>query len=75
VLQLNGEELAHFPVRNIKNDYIEKVKPGAHSLIVPLGAKATINIDIAQPDSLSAGTYQLTLTDISGAEWKSNVRL
>ena len=75
VLQLNGEELAHFPVRNIKNDYIEKVKPGAHSLIIPLGAKATINVDITQSDSLSAGMYQLTLTDISGAEWKSNVGL
>ena len=42
ILQKNGEELARFPLTRIKNDYVAKVAPGKHSLIIPLGSKATL---------------------------------
>ena len=35
ILQKNGEELARFPLTRIKNDYVAKVAPGKHSLIIP----------------------------------------
>ncbi|KAB5156663.1 quinol oxidase, partial [Bacteroides thetaiotaomicron] len=44
ILQKNGEELARFPLTRIKNDYVAKVAPGKHSLIIPLGSKATLTI-------------------------------
>lgn len=34
ILQKNGEELARFPLTRIKNDYVAKVAPGKHSLII-----------------------------------------
>jgi hypothetical protein len=40
------ESLANFSENNIKNHYVAKVKPGKHSLIIPLGAKADLKLDI-----------------------------
>ena len=73
IINLNGNELAKFPTTNIKNNYVAKVKPGEHSLIIPLGAKATLLINEPPLAKLPNGTYQLTLTDISGAQWKSKL--
>lgn len=73
ILELKGEDLAAFPVNRIDNEYVTKVKPGVHSLIIPLGAKATLQFPGAHWRNLPAGNYTLTLTDISGAQWTSDV--
>ncbi|MBT0810045.1 DoxX family membrane protein [Litoribacter ruber] len=69
VLELDGKELAAFPESQIANTYVTKVKPGAHSLIIPLGGKARLRIEDTSLTSLNKNEYRLRLTDISGAEW------
>ena len=73
ILQKNGEELARFPLTRIKNDYVAKVAPGKHSLIIPLGSKATLTIRSDDFVDLPKGDYELILTDISGITWKENI--
>ena len=51
-----------------------KVKPGKHSLVIPLGAKAVLSFTNAKFKQLPKGNYQLKLTDISGASWSQRVR-
>lgn len=65
ILQKNGEELARFPLTRIKNDYVAKVAPGKHSLIIPLGSKATLTIRSDVFMDLPKSDYELILTDIS----------
>ena len=72
VLELSAEELANFPVSNIRNKYVAKVKPGEHSLVIPLGAKAEINIEKNTSD-IPTGIYKLELMDISGITWKTDI--
>ena len=71
--QKNGEELARFPLTRIKNDYVAKVAPGKHSLIIPLGSKATLTIRSDVFVDLPKGDYELILTDISGITWKEKI--
>ena len=73
ILKLNGEDLAQFPPENIKNNYVAKVKPGKHSLIIPLGAKATIQIPLDTLPKTQKVSYTLTLTDISGLSWTAQL--
>lgn len=73
ILQKNGEELARFPLTRIKNDYVAKVAPGKHSLIIPLGSKATLTIRSDVFVDLPKGDYELILTDISGITWKEKI--
>lgn len=73
ILQKNGEELARFPLTRIKNDYVAKVAPGKHSLIIPLGSKATLTIRSDVFVDLPKGDYKLILTDISGITWKEKI--
>lgn len=73
VIQKNGEELSQFPLTDIKNDYVAKVAPGKHSLIIPLGSKATLNITDNVLKNLPEGQYELILTDISGTVWKQDM--
>lgn len=68
-----GEDLAQFPKENISNHYVTKIKPGKYSLIIPLGAKATMNITLDNFRVKENEVYQLILTDISGLEWTQNV--
>lgn len=75
ILQKNGEDLALFPLTNIKNDYIAKVVPGKHSLIIPLGSKATLAIRDNSLQNLPEGQYELILTDISGITWNKNITI
>lgn len=72
VFELNAEELANFPVSNIRNKYVAKVKPGEHSLVIPLGTKAEINIEKNTSD-IPTGIYKLELMDISGITWKTDI--
>lgn len=73
ILQKNGEELARFPLTRIKNDYVAKVAPGKHSLIIPLGSKATLTIRSYVFMDLPKSDYELILTDISGITWKEKI--
>lgn len=71
VFEKSQEELAKLQAGNIQNDYVAKVKPGKHSLILPLGAKARLHFDEGIPENLK-GTFTLELLDISGAKWKAD---
>lgn len=72
VFEQNQTQLSLIPSAQIKNDYVAKVKPGKYSLILPLGARATLNFknDIFENKK---GTYTLVLLDISGASWKEHI--
>ena len=65
-------KISSFPVSNIRNKYVAKVKPGEHSLVIPLGAKAEINIEKNTSD-IPTGIYKLELMDISGITWKTDI--
>lgn len=74
IFELNGSDLAKFPKDKIANKHVAKVKPGKHSMIIPLGAKATLNINMDK-NALSGKNGTLILTDINGTEWVSKVNL
>lgn len=73
VLEKKGEELADFPIGNIDNKYIARVDPGKHSLVIPLGSKATLTVNDPAMGTLPKGKYELVLTDISGITWKKEI--
>lgn len=73
VLSYSQEELATLPKESISNYYIAKIKPGKHSLIVPLGAKAKLNLHDNNLSDLPTGVYILKITDISGAYWEHSI--
>jgi hypothetical protein bfra3_10906 len=73
ILEKNAEELANFPVQDIHNYYIAKVAPGKHSLIIPLGSKATLTLNDAVIANLPKGKYEVVLTDISGLTWNKEI--
>lgn len=75
VLDRNGEELSHFSETDIQNEYVAKVKPGKHSLVIPLGGKAILTLRDGAISGLSAGKYEIILTDISGIVWKHEVNV
>lgn len=66
------EELAQLTNVHIDNAYVAKVKAGAHSLILPLGAKAKLTFDDPILTTLS-GPFELVLTDISGTKWRESI--
>ncbi len=66
------EELSKFDKEKIKNHYVTKVKTGKHSLIIPLGAKADLTLDIN--DIKADNKSRLKLIDISGLEWEKAIR-
>jgi thiosulfate dehydrogenase [quinone] large subunit len=73
IQSMNGTELSKFPKEKIHNHYMAKVKPGKHSLIIPLGAKADLKIDLKK-NSLNEKFSMIKLTDISGAEWIAKIK-
>jgi thiosulfate dehydrogenase [quinone] large subunit len=75
IVAFNGEDLSQFPIEQIENRHVAKVKPGKQSLIIPLGSKATLSIPTKDLVGLTNGEYTLKLTDISGIEWESKVSL
>lgn len=72
ILEHKHDTLAQFPSAQIQNHYITHVKPGKHSLVVPLGAKATIRLSNEALRNLPNGVYTIVLTDISGTTWTSD---
>lgn len=75
IIELDQNLLANFPKENIKNSYVAKVKSGKHSMIIPLGSKATLSIKDENLNLLKPGKYILHLIDISGAIWMKEVTL
>lgn len=73
VLSRNGKDLSELPVENISNFYVAKVKPGKHSLVIPLGSKASISINDEIFTNLKKGEYELNLIDVSGATWQQKI--
>lgn len=73
IFSLSNDELADLDSRHIDNYYVARVKPGKHSLVIPLGAKAKMHLDQDPLMDLPAGQYTLTITDISGASWKHDI--
>lgn len=67
---LSQEELSAYPLEDIKNHYIARVKPGKHSLIIPLGAKADFHMAVAK--RALQGPHTIRLTDISGIQWEAD---
>jgi len=67
---LSQEELSAYPLEDIKNHYIARVKPGKHSLIIPLGAKADFHMAVAK--GALQGPHTIRLTDISGIQWEAD---
>lgn len=74
IQSMNGAELSKFSKEKIHNHYVAKVKPGKHSLIIPLGAKADLKIDLKDNSSLSGKVSMIKLIDISGAEWVAKIK-
>ncbi|PIF46739.1 thiosulfate dehydrogenase [quinone] large subunit [Chryseobacterium sp. 52] len=69
---LDLTELSKFPKENIKNHYVAKVKPGKHSLVIPLGAKADLTIKL-DGILLKEEVHTIKLVDISGTEWTAKI--
>lgn len=72
VFERNQEDLSQLTQENIDNIYVAKIKPGAHSLVIPLGAKALMNFPL-EDLNLEPGKYELKLIDISGLTWSVEV--
>ncbi|OJV52165.1 MAG: quinol oxidase [Bacteroidetes bacterium 43-16] len=70
--QQNQEQLAALEPGQIKNSYVAKVKPGKHSLVLPLGARAQLQFSDPALQNLQ-GVFTLTLTDISGLVWEETI--
>ena len=73
VIQYSQKDLAFLTNENISNYYVAKIKPGKHSLVVPLGAKAKMIFKNQVFSNLSNGTYTLKITDISGTFWTHQI--
>lgn len=67
----DGESLAKMDVNAIHNHYVAQVKPGKHSLVIPLGAKADITFlpKITHPEK----SVIIRFIDVSGLEWTVNI--
>lgn len=63
------KDLSSMPQEQIQNHYVAKIKPGIHSLILPLGAKATMQL----PIETRGIPKKIRLTDISGTQWESSI--
>jgi len=73
ILKYAPEDLATLKKESISNYYVAKIKPEKHSLIVPLGAKAKLNLENKNLENLPSGNYRLKITDISGVYWEYEI--
>ncbi|GAA0757655.1 TQO small subunit DoxD [Psychroflexus lacisalsi] len=73
VLDYDQTDLSGMSMESISNYYVAKVKPGKHSLVIPLGAKANLSLNDPIMKDLPSGNYIIKLTDISGASWQEDV--
>lgn len=68
-----ASDLVNLSQESIRNSYVAKIKPGANSLVLPLGAKAEIQLENKSLQALPKKDYALELEDISGAVWQAPV--
>jgi thiosulfate dehydrogenase [quinone] large subunit len=73
IMSYTPTDLASMNEDSISNYYVAKVKPGQHSLVIPLGAKAKVSLTDPVLQNLAAGKYTLKLIDISGSSWVQEV--
>lgn len=59
----------------IKNFYFNKIEPNKYSLVVPLGAKAEVELLPNQNIKLEKGKYKIELIDISGLKWTKDINV
>jgi len=59
----------------IKNFYFNKIEPNKYSLVVPLGAKAEIDLLPTQNIKLEKGKYKIELIDVSGLKWEKDINI
>ncbi|MEO1785018.1 TQO small subunit DoxA domain-containing protein [Thermodesulfobium sp. 4217-1] len=59
----------------IKNFYFNKIEPNKYSLVVPLGAKAEVDLLPNHNIKLEKGKYKVELIDISGLKWTKDVNV
>ncbi len=65
----DAQALATLPRSALTNYYVNVVRPGPSSLVVPLAAKADLRLSPPAPVRLSDGAYRVVLTDVSGTSW------
>lgn len=70
-----AEDLARLSPEAIANRYVAKIRPGVHSLMLPLGAKAEVTLHHPALASLSPGEYRVELLDVSGLSWTAPLRV
>ena len=59
--------MKNIPKADIRNTYINEIKPGAHSLLIPLGSKGRVTFHLPDTTRLrKEKNYRFVLTDISG---------
>lgn len=66
----DGEALSKLPTSTIENIYVAAIKPGKHSLVIPLSAKAIMRLPV---DIETRETLVLRMIDVSGVEWTATV--
>lgn len=74
ILEYTQDDLAALNNESISNYYVAKIRPGTHSLIVPLGAKAKLSLKNQALTQIPQGTYTVKITDISGAYWEHTIQ-
>jgi len=70
---LDHTELSNFSKENIRNHYVAKVKPGKHSLVIPLGSKADLTLNLNDVLMEKDKIHTIKLIDISGIEWTAKI--
>ncbi|HTG57210.1 MAG TPA: TQO small subunit DoxD [Niabella sp.] len=73
IQSLGQKELSQLSPRKIRNHFVAKIKPGEHSLILPLGAKADLLIPAKGLNAYQK--YIVRLTDISGITWEAGFKI
>ncbi len=75
VAEWSADDLSRLSTDDIANLYVAKIKPGPHSLILPLGAKADVSLRHPALKALEAGEYRVELLDVSGLSWTAPLRV
>ncbi|MEJ2673173.1 MAG: TQO small subunit DoxA domain-containing protein [Deltaproteobacteria bacterium] len=66
IFNLSNNDLKKYQIRNY---YFNKVTFNNNSLVVPLGAKATISLPSPNGIKLKNGIYKVKVIEISGLQW------
>lgn len=73
IAEWDQNRLSALEPKAIRNYYVARIKPGAHSLVLPLGARAKITLEIAERLRQTRNPLTIKLIDISGAFWTAEL--